>query len=159
MGAMNSGFEIDDQNRAGEISGDDGDSRSAAVRRASAGAEAWRAALDAQRSAVPDHADFYGLTREWVFTFGPLGELMHVISGQVAGYADSLPSGEQVYEDERRDDPRVLLAEAAQLLDGLAFQVTGIALEINRFWSLIGRIGVEQTRPEPGRDDIAEETS
>ncbi len=99
---------------AGEIGGDDGDSRSVAVRRAGAAAEAWRAALDAQRSAVPDHTDFYGLTREWVFTFGPLGELMHVISGQVAGYADSLPPGEQVYDDERRDDPRQLLAEAAR---------------------------------------------
>lgn len=151
MVAMSSGFEIDEHDGPDEF-----DARSVAVRRAGAGAMAWRAALDAQQSAVPDHADFYGLTRELVFTFGPVAELMRVISRQVAGYAHSLPVGEAVYDDTRQDDPRQLLTQSAEVLADIAGKVTAAGSEIHRFWSLIGRIGVQDIRSEQARDVTGE---
>jgi hypothetical protein len=146
MTATRSGFEIDEQDGPDAF-----DARSLAVRRAGTGAVAWRAARDAQLSAVPDHIDLYGLTRELVLTLGPLGELMRVISRQGAGYADGLPPGEQVYDDSHQDDPRALLAQAAEVLADIATKVTASGLEMHRFWSLIGRIGVEEIRSERTR--------
>lgn len=136
-----SGFEFSDRGDEPEF-----DQRSVAVRRAGAGAEAWRAALNAQQSAAPNHTDLYGLTRELVYLLGPVGQLMKVMSRQTAGYADSLPSDEIVYDDTRTDDPRELLARAAAMLDHIGIKTTAIALEMNAYWSLIGRIGVEKRR-------------
>lgn len=148
MGAMSSGFEIDEQGGA-----DDSDTRPLAVRRAGAGAEAWRAAVEAQQAAAaPDHADFYGLTRELVFTCQSLAKAMGLISRQVAGYADSVAPGSAVYDDTRQDDPRELLARGAEVLGDIEVKVVAVTLELNVFWSLIGRIGVEDapTTDEPG---------
>ena len=148
MGATSSGFEMDEQDGPDEF-----DARSLAVRRAGTGADAWRAALDAQQAAaVLDHADFYGLTRELVITFGSLYKVMQLISRQAAGYADSVAPGTAVYDDTRQDDPRELLAEGAEMLGDTAVKVAAVTLELNRFWSLIGRIGVEDvpTRDEAG---------
>lgn len=139
MTSMNSGFENNDRREL--IEG------SPAVRRAEAGTEAWRAAHDAHQNAgTVDHQDIYGLTRELVSTLGPISSLMRLVSGQVAGYADSLPDGQAVYDDERAIDPRELLAQAAEVLDLLSAKTCAVTLELNTFWSLIGRIGVETAR-------------
>lgn len=152
MGATNSGFEIDEQGGA-----DESDARSLAVRWAGAGAEAWQSALDAQQAAAaPDHADFYGLTRELVFTCRSLAEVMRLISRQVAGYADSVAPGGAVYDDTRQDDPRELLAEGKEVLGAIAVKVAAVTLDLNRFWSLIGRIGVENLRDAQIGDESGE---
>jgi len=136
MSSTSSGFENDERHEL--VDG------SLAVRRAGAGAEAWRAALDAhQQAATAAHQDFYGLTRELVATLGPISSLTRLVSVQVAGYADSLPDGQAVYDDERDVDPRELLTQAAEVLNLLSLKVGAVTLELNHFWSLIGRIGVE----------------
>lgn len=143
MATTISGFAMNEQGRDNEFG-----ERSTAVRRAGAGVEAWRAALDAQQSAAPNHSDLYGLTREVTPTLAVIGQLMRVMSQQAAGYVDSLPIGVSVYEDERTDDPRELLAKAASVLDDIASKVVWAAIQMNLWWSLIGRIGVEETRPD-----------
>jgi hypothetical protein len=136
MSSTDSGFENDERHEPVE--------GSPAVRRAGAGADEWRAAVHAhQQAATVDHQDFYGLTRELVATLGPISSLMRLVSEQVAGYADSLPGGQAVYDDERAVDPRELLAQAADVLSLLGAKVCAVTLELNTFWSLIGRIGVE----------------
>lgn len=136
MTSTNSGFENDERHE--QVEG------SPAVRRAVAGAEAWSAAVHAhQQAATVDHQDLYGLTRELVATLGPISSLMRSVSVQVAGYADTRPDGQAVYDDERAVDPRELLAQAAEVLDLLGAKVCAVTLELNTFWSLIGRIGVE----------------
>lgn len=136
MTCTNSGFESNDRHELIEVS--------PAVRRAEAGAEAWRAAHHAHQNAgTVDHQDFYGLTRELVATLAPISSLMRLVSVQVAGYADSLPDGQAVYDDERAVDPRELLTRAADVLSLLGAKVCAVTLELNTFWSLIGRIGVE----------------
>ncbi|WP_300010957.1 hypothetical protein [Pseudonocardia sp.] len=142
MSRTNSGFENNDRHEQ-----TDG---SPAVRRAEAGTAAWRAALEAHQNAgTVDHQDIYGLTRELVATLGPISSLMRLVSTQVAGYADSLPDGQAVYDDERAVDPRELLAQAAEVLDLLSSKTCAVTLELNTFWSLIGRIGVETARAAP----------
>jgi hypothetical protein len=120
------------------------DDTSPAVEHAAAGTAAWQAARDTHREAPSvEHDEFYELTREWVATLAAIGSQMRAVSKHVAGYADSVPAGRRVYDDERADDPRELLDRSAQLLDLQAARVTDIALVLNSFWSLIGRIGVE----------------
>lgn len=149
-----SGFEIDDEHGPGASEGEE----SLAVRRGIAGAVAWRAALDAhQQATTVDHQDFYGLTRELVDTLRPITTLMRLLVRQVDGYAESLPEGERAYDDTRTDDPVELLAQAAEILDDIAVKTVWTVLELNRFWSLIGRIGVE-TAPTPAiSGDVADE--
>ncbi len=140
MTGTDSGFEYDERHEL--IEG------SPAVRRAAAGAEAWHAARHAhQQAATVDHQDFYGLTRELVATLGPISSLMRLVSTQVADYADSLPNDRAVYDDERAVDPRELLVQAAEVLNVIGLKTGAVTLELNHFWSLIGRIGVE-TRPD-----------
>lgn len=138
-----SGFEYNEQHELTE--------NSLAVRRAGAGAEAWRTARDAhQQVARPDHLALYGLTAELFATLGPMASLMRLMSEQTAAYADSVPDGRRVYDDSSDDDPRELLEHAAQVLSRISSTVSQTALELNQFWSLIGRIGVEDvpgTRP------------
>ncbi|MGH3615496.1 MAG: hypothetical protein ACRDRK_23425 [Pseudonocardia sp.] len=131
-----SGFELDDQHERHDTS--------PAVEHAAAGTEAWQAAArDTHRGAPSvEHGEFYELTREWVTTLAAIGSQMRVVGRQVAGYADSVPAGRRVYDDER----------AAQLLDVQAARVTDVALMLNSFWSLIGRMGVEENPTVEGGD-------
>jgi hypothetical protein len=125
--------------------------RSMAVVRAAAGSVAWQAAHEAHRDTQRVvHGEVYGLTGEWAATLAAVGSLMRLVSKQVAGYADSVPSGRRVYDDERTDDPRELLDRAAAALDQLSAKVTHAAIEVNLFWSLIGRIGVEDIPTDKG---------
>lgn len=118
--------------------------KSVAVTRAGAGSEAWKAAGAAHREAGRvGHEEFYGLTAEWAQTLAQIGALMRLVGREVAGYADTVPAGCRVYDDERAEDPRELLDRAAAALDLLSAKVTHAAIEVNVFWSLIGRIGVE----------------
>lgn len=134
-----SGFEINAQHELPD--------RSPAVVRAGAGSEAWKAAGAAHREAGRvGHGEVYGLTAEWAQTLAQVGALMRQVSREVAGYADTVPAGCRVYDDERAEDPRELLDRAAAALDLLSGKVTHAAIEVNVFWSLIGRIGVE---PDP----------
>ncbi len=145
-----SGFEITEQQQ-------ERPDKSLAVVRAGAGSVAWKAAHDAHRDADSvGHGEVYELAREWVATLGAVGALMRLVSKQVAGYADSVGPGRRVYDDERAEDPRELLDRAAQALDLLSSKVMHAAIEVNLFWSLIGRIGVEDAPAgKRGTDDGA----
>lgn len=108
-----------------------------AVAYASKGAQAWRAAADEQRSAEPDHGDFYALAGELVDTLRTLEHFAGVLRGQVAGYADGRP----VYDDEG-GDPRARLRSAGLHLAVVSHGVAEAERAANEFWSAIGHIGV-----------------
>lgn len=132
-----SGFEITEHQQ-------ESPAKSLAVVRAGAGSVAWQAAHQAHRDAERVvHGEVYGLTGEWAATLAAVGSLMRLVAKQVAGYADGVPLGRRVYDDERTEDPREVLDRAAAALDLLSGKVTHAAIEVNLFWSLIGRIGVE----------------
>ncbi|MBN9102333.1 MAG: hypothetical protein J0I49_30175 [Pseudonocardia sp.] len=114
------------------------DGRSHAVRRAVAGAEAWREVVHAQRVATPDHADFYALAGEMVETLRVLDSLVGVLAGQVAGYG----GGRAVYDDEGAD-PACRLRSAVLALVVTRDELAQGERAANEFWSAIGHIGVE----------------
>src|SRR3954464_15780325 len=98
---------------------DDTSAGAEAVARAEAGAAGWEDAVRLQRWATPDHADFYALAGEIVSTLYALDDLAQVLRRQVAAYEQ----GRRIYDDPRRVDPAVRLAEAVAELDGLLTHV------------------------------------
>jgi hypothetical protein len=109
-----------------------------AVEAAEAGAGQWRAAVVAQRSATPDHTDFYGIAGELVATLRALEALTRVLGEQVAGYGLG-----RVLRDDENDDPAVRLADAADELARTRALVALAERTANGFWSEIGHIAVE----------------
>ncbi|GEL23383.1 hypothetical protein PSU4_23370 [Pseudonocardia sulfidoxydans NBRC 16205] len=119
-----------------------------AVRDARAGAKAWRAAVLAQRMAVPDHADFYTIAGEVVDTLTAVAGLAEVLAWQVAHYGDNRP----VYDDSRVVDPHERLDAAALDLRELGSRLRAVEDVANAFWSRIGHIGVD-TSNDPAPTD------
>ncbi|GAY11651.1 hypothetical protein [Pseudonocardia sp. N23] len=110
-----------------------------AVREAAAGAKAWRAAVHAQRTAEPDHSDFYAMTADVVDTLAAVANLAEVLAWQVAHYGDTRP----VYDDTGEVDPRERLDAAAMDLHELAARLRSADRIANTFWSRIGHIGID----------------
>ncbi|MBN9113495.1 MAG: hypothetical protein J0I34_32520 [Pseudonocardia sp.] len=121
-----------------------------AVREAAAGAKAWRAAVRAQRTAEPDHADFYAMTADVVDTLAAVAGLAEVLAWQVAHYGDTRP----VYDDTGVVDPRERLDAAAMDLHELAASLRSADRIANTFWSRIGHIGVDT----PADDSVTDPT-
>ncbi len=115
------------------------DERPEAVQLAESGAAAWRAAAHAQRSAGPDHADFYALAGHLVDTLSATASLTQVLIGQVDGYGEGRP----VYDDARTVDPHERLIAASVELEAVTAALGTAVWWANRFWSEIGHIGVE----------------
>jgi hypothetical protein len=113
-----------------------------AVEAAEAGAGEWRAAVVAQRSATPDHTDFYVIACELVGTLRALEALIRVLGDQVAGYG----LGRALRDDENAD-PAVRLANAADELARTRALVARAEQTANGFWSAIGHIGTAYDGP------------
>lgn len=109
-----------------------------AVGHAEAGAAAWRAAVVVQRSATPDHAEFYEFAGHLVDTLRALDELGGVLGRQMAGYAE----GRRLYDDEG-GDPRARLRAAGLHLAVVRQCAAEAERAANEFWSAISHIGVE----------------
>jgi hypothetical protein len=127
------------------------DERPPAVRHAEIGATAWREAAHAQRSAAPDHTDFYSFAATLDPTFAAIESLIATLAAQVETYAHQ-PAGQRVYDDSRNGpgevDPRERLADAADYLHLLHELIAESATRyIAEFWNAIGHIGVEDTHP------------
>lgn len=121
------------------------DTRPEAVRETAAGAKAWRAAALAQRTAVPDHSDFYAITADMVETLSAMAGLVGVLAWQVATYGDT----RAVYDDTRVVDPRERLDAATMDLHELAARLRSADRIAYTFWSRIGHIGVDDTTTDP----------
>ncbi|GAY09634.1 hypothetical protein [Pseudonocardia sp. N23] len=119
-----------------------------AVREAAAGAKAWRASVRAQRTAVPDHADFYAMTADVVDTLAAAAGLAEVMAWQVAHYGDTRP----VYDDTGVVDPRERLDAAAMDLHELAASLRSAHRIANTFWSRISHIGVDAPADDSATD-------
>lgn len=130
----------------------DVDERPEAVRKAATGANAWRAVVHAQRTAEPDHSDFYAMAADIVDTLAALGGLAEVMAWQVAHYGDARP----VYDDSRTFDPRERLDLAALDLRELAARMRDADRVVNAFWSRIGHIGVDESADERALGETAE---
>ncbi|GAY10912.1 hypothetical protein [Pseudonocardia sp. N23] len=115
--------------------------RPEAVVHTAAGAKAWRTAVHAQRTAEPDHADFYAMTADLVDTLAAVTGLAEVLAWQVAHYGDTRP----VYDDSGVVDPRERLDTAALDLHELAARLRSADRVANTLWSRIGHIGVHDT--------------
>ncbi|ODU04162.1 MAG: hypothetical protein ABS81_11605 [Pseudonocardia sp. SCN 72-86] len=126
-----------------------------AVREAAAGAKAWRAAVRAQRTAEPDHADFYAMTADVVDTLAAVAGFAEVLSWQVAHYGDARP----VYDDTGVVDPRERLDAAAMDLHELAASLRTADRIANTFWSRIGHIGVDDSASDSAGEQVAAEVT
>ncbi len=114
------------------------DKPSAAVERADSGTEAWRDAELQQRSATPEHSDFYDLAGSMVTTLRALGPLAATLSEQVRDYGRT-----RVLRDDEDLPPAERIAEAGRLLDELGRRLADAEHLANEFWSTIGHVGVE----------------
>lgn len=112
-----------------------------AAEHAETAAGAWAEAVRLQRQAEPDHADFYTLASEIVGTLAALQDMANVLGRQVAGYSQ----GRAVYDDSRTVDPRVRLAEAAELLAQLRDDLSPALGKAHGYWSAISHVGVEES--------------
>jgi len=114
------------------------DKRPAALVRAEVATESWREAVRRQQSSTLDHADFYALAGEIVTTLHALDDLAKLLGEQVVRY----PQGRNLYDDTRTVDPLVRLDDAAAEIHTARRAIVTAAHAANRFWSLIGHIGV-----------------
>lgn len=127
----------------------DHDDRPQAVQHAEAGAEAWVAAVRHQRTATPDHSDFYALGADLVATMRAVQDLARLLDDQVQRYGEHRP----VYDDSRDDvhgeagvvDPHARLTAAAVELEALTAELGAAIWSADRFWNAISHIGVEDT--------------
>ncbi len=115
------------------------DKRPAALVRAEVATESWREAVRRQRSATLDHADFYALAGEIVTTLHALDDLAKLLGEQVVRY----PQGRTLYDDTRNVDPLVRLDDVAAEIHSARVAIVTASQAANRFWSLIGHVGVE----------------
>jgi hypothetical protein len=120
-----------------------------AVRQASAGATAWRAAARAQRTEKPDHSEFYELAAELVDTLRAIHSLVVLLAGQVDRYPDQL-EGVAVYDDSRVVDPSDRLATAALHARYVAQALAQAEVDAQAFWSAISHIGLVQRGGQDG---------
>jgi hypothetical protein len=116
--------------------------RPPAVDAAEAGAESWRAAVHAQRTARPEHGDFYALAGELVATLRALSSLTGLLAKQVAGYGAG-----RVLRDDAGADPAARLADAAALLRLARRDLDRAERAANQFWSQISHIATEEVTP------------
>lgn len=110
-----------------------GDGRSAAVRSAKAGTEAWRAAARQQLPAQLDHADLYDLGDELAFTLSALQIVMCDLAARAGVYANDIPAGHRLFDDTRTVDPRARLAEAAAALRSAVHPLRSVSVEVTLF--------------------------
>jgi hypothetical protein len=127
------------------------DEGSAAVALAEAGAVAWRQAVHDQLAARADHGDFYALAGEVVDTLRSLSGLMGVLDRQVAGYGPG-----RVLRDDAGTDLADRLADAGAELVLARQAVERAEQAVNRFWSQIGHIAVEDTATDSAADRTAD---
>jgi hypothetical protein len=113
--------------------------RSGAVMHATNGSESWQSASVAQRSATPDHSDFYNLTAELVDTLQSLSRLCAVLRPQIAEYG----AGRTLRDDVPGHDPAERLVMACGLAGLLQRDLDGAGRAAQRFWSEVGHIAVE----------------
>lgn len=110
-----------------------------AVRWAEVGAQAWRSVVHAQRSAAPDHGDFYALAAELVDTLRSLESLAGELGRQVAGYGQG-----RVLRDDAGEQPAARLAEAVGNLARVRHLLAGAERAANAYWSAVGHIAVAE---------------
>jgi len=110
-----------------------------AVDRARTGADAWTEVVRHQRAATTDHADFYALAAEIVTTLHALDDLAALLDEQVLRY----PQGPTLYDDTRVVEPLARLDDAAAEIRAARSAIVTASRAANRFWSLIGHIGIE----------------
>jgi hypothetical protein len=117
----------------------DSNERPVAIIHATNAADSWRSAALSQRTATPDHSDFYNLTAEVVDTLQALSQLFAVLRIQIAGYGD----GRTLRDDEPGHDPAERLVMACGLAGLLQRDLDVAERSAQRFWSEIGHIAVE----------------
>lgn len=116
------------------------DDRSPSVQHAARGAQAWRAVVHAQQAAEPGHTDFYALAGELVDTLRSLDALVAVLTRQTGTYG----LGREVYDDENAN-PAHRLRSAVLVLVQARHELSEAERSANRFFSVIGHIGVRYT--------------
>lgn len=120
--------------------------RPVAVRRAEAGAAAWREVVRAQQNAPADHGDFYALAGSLAETLAAVRSLAEVLARQVETYGDGLAAGLRVYDDSRTVDPHERLVAASVDAEAIAEALGAAEWSTQRFFSAISHIGVEEAR-------------
>lgn len=126
-----------------------------AVEAAEAGSGEWRSVVVQQRGAIPDHADFYALAGEMATTLQALDDVCGVLRRQVVVLRRQVVEyerGRAIYDDSRGTSspvaPQARLSAAHAELHYVRVSLQGAERHVQRFWSAIGHIGVEDDGSE-----------
>lgn len=114
--------------------------RPEAVVHSAAGAKSWRAAVQVQRTAELDHADFYAITADLVDTLAAVAGPAGVLAWQVVHYGDARP----VHDDAGVVDPREWLDVTTLAPPELAARVRAADRLTNTIWSRSRHVGVHE---------------
>lgn len=109
-----------------------------AAEAAERGARAWRAVVHEQLGAEPDHGEFYAIAGELVDTLRSLESLAGVLSRQVGAYGEG-----RLLRDDEGQDLGWRLGSALEALATARECLIGAERRVNRFWSAVGHIAVE----------------
>jgi len=100
----------------------------------------WEEAVRLERTADPDHGEWYGIAGEITGTVRALQSMASLLGERVAKY-DQAPG--RVVRDDEGLDPSVRLDEAHALLVELEAVLVSAEATAGAAWSSIGHIGVE----------------
>lgn len=98
----------------------------------------WEEAVRIERTADPDHGEWYAIARDMVGTLWALQSMAGLLKGRVAKY-----DHDRIVRDDAGVDPAARLAECRALLVELEATLTSAEASANGFWSAIGHVGVE----------------
>ena len=103
----------------------------------------WLEAVRLQRSATPDHNDFYALGGELVAAVRALREMVAVLAGQVRDYGE----GRSLRDDEG-GDPSLRRLRAGIALEQAGAHLSSAEASLEHYWSALGHIGLAEPTTE-----------
>lgn len=116
----------------------DSSGRPVAVVHAEIGGDSWRSVVHTQRSATPDHSDWYSITGEVVDTLRCLFSLADVFASQIRRYGR-----DRIVRDDAGMVPADRLERAVLHAENLRAHLADAESAAAGFWSEISHIAVE----------------
>lgn len=98
----------------------------------------WEEAVRIERTADPEHEEWYRIAGEMVGTLRALQSMASLLGDRVSAYDQN-----RIVRDDAGVDPAVRLDECHSLLVELETVLGSAESSANGFWSSVGHIGVE----------------
>lgn len=109
-----------------------------AVELAGAARDSWEEAVRVERTADPDHGEWYSIGGELLGTLRAVEDMTRLLSQRITRYGD-----DRILRDDEGQDPEQRITEAVEELAALSGHLWAAGESANVFWSAIGHVAVE----------------